>query len=65
MGLERFVRVNLVLVPTLIAAGYLLHETEVYEIPMILFVVGVAYVTFAALIIGAWALSRASMSYRS
>ena len=46
MALERFVYLNLVLVPVLIAAGWYFFES----LPLFLFVLGVAYVTFATII---------------
>jgi hypothetical protein len=61
MGLERFVRVNAVLVPILVAGGYLLID----HIPLVLWFFGVAYVTFATLICLLWGLSVASMKVRS
>ena len=54
MGFERFVYLNLVLVPALVIGGYLYGGS----VPLVLFVLGVAYVTVAVLLSGAWILSR-------
>ncbi|SDJ94179.1 hypothetical protein [Natronorubrum texcoconense] len=61
MGIERFVRLNLVLVPVLAVAFYLLAD----YLPLILLPLGVGYLTFAVLISLAWGLSQLSMSFRS
>ncbi|WP_440765922.1 hypothetical protein [Natronorubrum sp. DTA7] len=61
MGIERFVRVNLVLVPALAIAFYLFAD----RLPLILLPLGVGYLTFAVLISLAWGLSRLSLSRRS
>ena len=58
MDLERFVYLNALLVPALVIGAYLYGGV----VPMILFVLGVGYVTFALLISVAWALSRAEAS---
>ncbi|WP_293028389.1 hypothetical protein [Natronococcus sp.] len=60
MGLERFVRVNAVLVPILVAGGYLLLD----HIPLLIWFFGVAYVTFATFICLLWGLSVASLKIR-
>lgn len=54
MSFERFVRLNLILVPTLVIGGYLFRDS----IPLLLFVPAVGYCVFAALISLAWMLSR-------
>jgi hypothetical protein len=61
MSLERFVKANLVLVPVLIAAGYLVGD----QLPLLFLPLGVAYLTFATLICLVWGLSVASMKIRS
>ena len=58
MDLERFVYLNVLLVPAIVIGAYLYGGT----VPMILFVLGVGYVTFALLISVAWTLSRAEAS---
>ncbi|MDG5820360.1 hypothetical protein [Natronococcus sp. A-GB7] len=60
MGLERFVRWNLVLVPALLLAGYLFID----YLPLIALPLGVAYITFATLICVVWALSVVSLKIR-
>ena len=54
MTLRRFALANLVLVPVLVVAGWYFSES----LPLLLFIPGVAYVTFAVLITGAWLLSH-------
>ncbi|AGB36992.1 hypothetical protein [Natronococcus occultus] len=61
MGIERFVRINLVLVPALILAGYLFADS----LPVLVLPLGVGYLTFALLICFGWGLSVASMKLRS
>ncbi|WP_440769743.1 hypothetical protein [Natronorubrum sp. DTA28] len=61
MGIERFVRLNLVLVPVLAVTFYLFAD----YLPLILLPLGVGYLTFAVLISLAWGLSQLSMSFRS
>ncbi|ELY52857.1 hypothetical protein [Natronococcus jeotgali] len=61
MGLERFVRLHLVLIPALVLAGYLFADS----LPVIVVPFGVAYITFTGLICFAWVFSRASMRLRS
>ena len=61
MGLERFVRVNLVLIPALLVVGYLFVD----YLPLLFLPLGVGYITFATLICLAWGLSKASLSVGS
>lgn len=61
MGLQRFIRVNLVLVPVLAIATYLFWDS----LPVLVLPLLVGYVTFVGLITAAWALSKASMAIRS
>ncbi|WP_049926018.1 hypothetical protein [Halopiger goleimassiliensis] len=61
MGLERFAKVNVVLVPILLALAYFYYES----IPLLLWYVGVAYVTFAAIIVLTWGLSKLSLATES
>ncbi|MDQ2050162.1 hypothetical protein RBH26_06655 [Natronolimnohabitans sp. A-GB9] len=61
MGLERFIRVNLILVPLLVVGTYLFWES----LPILVLPLLVGYVTFTALLTGAWVLSHVSMSIRS
>lgn len=56
MGFQRFVLLNLVLVPALVIGGYLFGGT----IPLALFVLAVGYCTFAVLISLVWGLSQIS-----
>ncbi len=61
MGIERFVRLNLVLVPVLAVTFYLFAD----YLPLILLPLVVGDLTFAVLISLAWGLSQLSMSLRS
>ena len=54
MGLERFVRLNLILLPVLVIGGYLLRDS----ITLILFIPAVGYCIFAGLITLTWLLSQ-------
>ena len=61
MGLERFVRLNLVLVPVLVVVAYLFAD----YLPLLVLPLGVAYLTFATAICLVWLLSKASLRFRS
>ncbi|ADB59831.1 hypothetical protein Htur_0937 [Haloterrigena turkmenica DSM 5511] len=54
MSFERFVRLNLILVPALVIGGYLLRDF----IPLFLYVPAVGYCIFAGLISFTWILSQ-------
>ncbi len=61
MSLERFVRVNLVLAPLLVAAGYLFHES----LPIVVVPLGVAYLTVVLVLSFAWGMSRLTLALDS
>ncbi|WP_339104493.1 hypothetical protein [Haloterrigena salinisoli] len=54
MGLERFVRLNLILLPVLVVGGYLLRDS----ITLIMFIPLAGYCVFAGLITLTWLLSQ-------
>ncbi|QRV16117.1 hypothetical protein [Haloterrigena salifodinae] len=57
MGLERFVRLNLILLPVLVTSGYLLRDS----IPLILYIPVAGYCIFAGIICFTWLLSQLEM----
>ncbi|ELY60769.1 hypothetical protein [Natronolimnohabitans innermongolicus] len=61
MGIARFVRVNLVLVPLLAVGGYLFYEW----LPLLVLPLGVGYITFTIIITLAYGLSKASAAIGS
>lgn len=61
MSLERFIKANLLICPLLVGFGYLIRES----LPVIVLPIGVAYVTFVALLGFAWGMSRLTLSLRS
>ena len=61
MSLERFVRVNLVLAPLLVAAGYLFYES----LPVVIVPFGVAYLTVVLVLSFAWGMSRLTLALDS
>ena len=61
MGLERFIRMNVVFVPLLLAGAYVFYES----IPLLVWYVGVGYVTFAVVLVLAWGLSKLSLALES
>lgn len=56
MDLQRFVLLNVILVPAIVLA----MRRYLESIPLLLYVVGVGYVTFASLISVVWVLSTVS-----
>ncbi|NGM67544.1 hypothetical protein G6M89_00735 [Natronolimnobius sp. AArcel1] len=61
MGLERFIKANLVVVPLLLAAGYAFYGS----LPVIIVPFGVAYLTFVGLLSFAWGMSKLSLVLES
>lgn len=57
MSLERFVKANLLVLPVVLAVGYL----YLGSLPVIVLPFGVAYVTISVLLTFAWIMSRLSL----